>query len=55
MIFFCFVYKTLLHVAAEKGNTKIVELLLLNPDIDINIRTIYKLLFFYQIQNQLFF
>ena len=31
-------YKTALHMAVEKENIEIIELLLSNPNIDINIK-----------------
>lgn len=37
--------ETLLHAAVKKGNIDIVEILLLNPEIDINIRSIFKQIF----------
>ena len=34
------IQKTPLHIATEKENVKIVQKLLLNPNIDVNIRYI---------------
>lgn len=36
MKFFILIQKTALHIAAEKGNSKIIQLLLSHPKIDIN-------------------
>ena len=33
--------KTPLHIAVERNNTEIVQLLLLRPEIDINVKAIY--------------
>lgn len=41
MIFF---NKTALHIAIEKGNTKIVEILLSNSNINVNASIILKIL-----------
>ena len=39
-------YKTALHIAVENKSTEIVQLLLSNPDIDVNIQTILSHLIF---------
>lgn len=38
-------YKTVLHLAIEQGNSKIVSFLLARPEIDVNIKSIFKLIF----------
>lgn len=52
---FFFLNKTALHVAVEKGNIEIVELLLSNPNININILSISKYFFFIKIGIVVFF
>lgn len=39
-------YKTALHIAIEQGNSKIVTFLLQSEDIDVNIKSVFLLLFF---------
>lgn len=39
--------KVPLHIACEKGNFKIVQLLLFRHDIDVNIKSILKHIFLY--------
>ena len=39
--FFLF-YKMALHMAVEKGNPDIVQLLLNREEIDVNIRSVFK-------------
>lgn len=39
--YFKYIIKTPLKIAAEKGNPEIVGLLLLHPQIDINIKSIF--------------
>lgn len=41
-----FLNKTPLHIALEKGNAEIVELLLSMPNIDLNVQLISKLIKF---------
>lgn len=41
-----FFNKTALHYACENGNAKIAKLLLLHPEIDVNIRSISTIIFF---------
>ena len=41
-------HKTPLHIAIEKENEKIVELLLSNPKIDLNIKSIFKIWYYDQ-------
>ena len=46
---FIFIQKTAFHYAIEKGNTQIVQLLLLNENIDINIKSVNNYILFYLI------
>lgn len=50
---FCFKdwNKTPLYIAAEKGNSEIVKLLLSMPDIDINAKSIFITKIIYAISN----
>lgn len=40
MKFFFIIHKTALHLAVEKGNPEIVQLLLSRPDINTNIASV---------------
>lgn len=42
---------SVLHLAAENGFDDIVRLLLARKDINVNIQTIFKKIFFYKILN----
>ena len=42
-----FLNKTALHLAVERNNLEIVRLLLQNPQINVNIKTILILIFNY--------
>ena len=41
-----FIHKTALHIAAKKNNFDIINILLFQPKIDINIKTIHNLIFY---------
>ena len=46
-----FFNRTALFTAVEKKNIKIIELLLMNPNIDVNIINILISLFFYYLKS----
>lgn len=41
-----FFYKTPLCIAAEKENVELIQLLLTQPDIDVNVKSILTFVFF---------
>lgn len=45
MKFFCIFQKGILYMAIEKGNIEIIKLLLSCKNIDVNMKTIQKLIF----------
>lgn len=45
--------KTPLHIAIEKMNLPIVQLLLSNPKIDVNIKSIQNIMIFILFQNNI--
>ena len=44
-----------LHIAVDKGNIDVVRLLLLKPNININLIAIPNIIFFYMISNPIIF
>lgn len=38
--FLCFINKTPLYIAVEKGNIDVVQVLLANKDVNVNIKSI---------------
>ena len=38
--------KTPLHMAVERGNEEVVQLLMLRPELDVNVKAVWKVNFF---------